>query len=250
MPPREQGGKLVYVSTSQNKRDRVLMEIPASPLPFGVSPYTDSVSGEIQSYSIDIAFRNHDTDPRVADFLAKMRQLDECLVEQATANSAAWLGKTMSKDLVAEHFYRKLVREAPENTNYAPTMKLKVPFDTFTAKPVTHFFDEQRQPVTVDYLTKGTVVKAIVELSSVWFVNKAFGCTWRVMQCAVVSKPNAIGGSWAFSDADADQPAGLGPAPAFLGENGHASAANGHANGHANGMETTGGEDGEDGVEI
>lgn len=34
------------------------------------------------------------------------------------------------------------------------------------------FFDEKRAPVDIDYFTKGTTFKGIIELDRVWFVNK------------------------------------------------------------------------------
>ena len=34
------------------------------------------------------------------------------------------------------------------------------------------FFDEKRQPCDLDYFTKGTTFKGIIELDRVWFVNK------------------------------------------------------------------------------
>ena len=85
-------------------------------------------------------------------------------------------------------------------------------------QPNAMFFDEKRQPCDIDYFTKGTTFKGIIELDRVWFVNKNFGCTWRLVQAMVVSRPGRLD-SFAFQTDDADMDADAAPAatvPSFL----------------------------------
>ena len=194
----KKGGKMVnlYTPCPDGSKKRITIQTPIVAVPFGVTPYQEATTGEIQSYSIDISFRNMDTDPRIADFLARMRNLDDVLLNVAVANSKEWFGKAMSKDVVKE-FIRKLVKD-PVNTQYPPVMKIKVP--VVNGEPTSHFYDENRQPVGIDYITKGCTIKMILELSpSVWFVNKNFGVTWKLLQAAVVTRPRRLD-SYAFSD--------------------------------------------------
>ena len=191
----KKGGKIVYLGFGPEGKDRISIQTPAMVLPFGVTPYEDN--GEIQSYSVDISFRTADVDPKVADFKTKIDALDEIMIDVATANSEAWFGKKMTKDLVAE-FYRKLVNN--KNPQYPPVLKVKVGVG-MNGEPNAQFYDEQRNPVSIEYLSKGTVVKMICEVSSVWFVNKTFGCTFRLAQAAVVSKPRRLQG-YAFQEDD------------------------------------------------
>lgn len=188
------GGKVVYLSPPGNPKSRIVIQTPALSIPFGVSPYMDP-AGEIQSYSLDVSFRGYDSDPKMAEFMAKMRQLDDVLLNTAVERSKEWFGKPMGRELVAE-FFRRLVKD-PSNPQYAPIMKIKVPLAN--GESLAQFFDESRKPCSIDYLVKGSVVKCIVELSSVWFVNKNFGTTWRLVQCAVVSRPNRLDG-YSFQD--------------------------------------------------
>lgn len=201
----KKGGKIVNLSVAgQDARKRIVIQTPVVAVPFGVTPYQEATTGEIQSYSIDISFRNYDTDPRIADFLARMRQLDDVMLDTAVKNSKEWFGKAMSKDVVKE-FIRKLVKD-PANKQYPPVMKIKVP--VINGEPTSQFYDENRQPVGIDYVTKGSTLKMILELGSVWFVNKNFGVTWKLLQAAVVSRPRRLD---AYAFADDDEPA---PAPA------------------------------------
>lgn len=225
------GGKVVFVGLpgADGQRQKILLQTPTMALPFGVSPYQDAATGEIQSYSLDASFRGSDSDPRIADFLAKMRELDEVTLDVAVANSKEWFGKPMSKEIVSE-FHRKLVKD-PANPQYAPVIKFKVQLQN--GQPNAMFFDEKRQPCDIDYFTKGTTFKGIIELDRIWFVNKVraflaracgagvvwctqwcgvlkvlfymqnFGCTWRLVQAMVVTRPGRLD-SFAFQADDED----------------------------------------------
>lgn len=195
------GGKQCFVSRAGTK-SKVLLQTPALTLPWGITPFQDVNSGNVQSWSLDVSFKGHETDPAIAEFLAKMRALDEALVDVATARSQEWFGKSMSRELVAE-FTRKFVRE-PTNPQYAPTMKIKIP--CVNGMEVTKFYDETRQPVPLEYVSKGSQVRIIMELSPVWFLNKSVGLTWKAVQVAVVSRPRVIQ-EYAFVEDQAAVPA-------------------------------------------
>lgn len=188
------GGKQVFVSRTGTK-SKILLQTPPLSLPFGITSYTDASTGSVQSWSMDVSFRGHETDPAIAEFLAKMRALDEALVDVATERSADWFGKPMGREIVSE-FTRKFVKE-PSNPQYAPIMRLKIP--CVNGIPQTKFYDENRQPVSMEYVAKGSSVRIILELSPVWFLNKNLGCTWKALQCAVTSRPRVID-EYAFVD--------------------------------------------------
>lgn len=195
------GGKVVFVGLTDpatGERQRVTIQTPTLALPFGVSPYQEATTGEIQSYSLDVSFRGYDADPVMADFMARMRTLDDVLMRTAVTESKEWFGKKMSAEIVAE-FFRKLVKD-PSNPKYAPVMKVKVPLAN--GEPAALFFDEHRNPTTIDYLVKGSTVKLLMEVDRVWFVNKNFGVTWRLLQAAVVSRPVRLDG-YSFVDDEA-----------------------------------------------
>lgn len=151
------GGKVVFLGLpgADGQRQKILLQTPTMALPFGVSPYQDAATGEIQSYSLDASFRGSDTDPRIGDFLTRMRELDEVTLDVAVANSKDWFGKPMSKEIVSE-FHRKLVKD-PINPQYSPVIKFKVQLQN--GQPNAMFFDEKRQPCDIDYFTKGTTFK-------------------------------------------------------------------------------------------
>ena len=187
------GGKIVYLSNADGSR--IVLQTPTMPLPFGVTPY--EVGGDIQSYSLDLSFRHAESDEKVGAFLNVVRKLDAYLIDVATERSEEWFGKKQSRELI-EEFYRKVLNDRRPG-EYPPTVKAKVSVNSM-GEPVAQFFDETRQSTSLDNFSKGATIKTIVELGSVWFVNKTFGVTFRVSQAQVVQKPSAVGKAYAFQN--------------------------------------------------
>lgn len=199
------GGKFVPIVTADGAKRRVTIQTPTLSMPFGVSAFREKPEAEVQSYSIDVSFRNVDSDPKLADFLDRMRQVDAKMIEASVANSKAWFGKQKSKDTLEDN-YRKLIKDHPEG-KYPPVMKIKIPIQN--GQPSAMFFDEARQPCSIDHLVKGTTIKLILEMDRVWFVNNTFGVTWRALQGAVVSRPSRMD-TYSMIDDEADDAALLG----------------------------------------
>jgi hypothetical protein len=193
----KRGGKMCYMSYGPAKK-RIFVQTPPLACPFGVGQYVDEKSGEI-SYSIDVAFRDLETDAKTKTFYDKMLGLNDVILTHAVKNSGEWLGKTMSRDVVAE-FYRSLIKD-PKDPKYSPTMKIKIPL--VNSQPSVDIFSEDKEKVALDYVTKGSTIRCILELKAIWFVNKNFGCTWQLVQAGVVSRPQKFVG-WAFKDDDED----------------------------------------------
>lgn len=188
------GGKIVYLNFPNAQR--IVLQTPVMSAPFGISTYDDASDGK-RSYSLDASFRGCDTNAKLASFLEKCRAFDDILIDTATENSKAWFGKEMSREMTAMLF-RKSVRD-PSDPKYAPTLRLKI-------TPNTEYYDENQNRVDMDYILKGTSFRAIVELSSVFFVSKQFGVTWRIVQLAVQSRPDRLSGFAFQGDEDEAAP--------------------------------------------
>ena len=195
------GGKIVNLGYPGARR--IQLQTPIVSLPFGVNePFKGSGAGEVQSYSVDLSFRGYDTSPGMAKFLEKMKAIDAIVLKKAHESSVEWFGKQTSMEVIQE-LYRPLIREA-KDPQFAPTMKVKIP--VVGGVPSASFFDENKDPVQMDYIVKGTSAKFIIEVSSVWFVNKNFGVTWRLVQALVSSRPSETptGGFGFVDDEDED----------------------------------------------
>jgi hypothetical protein len=175
----QRGGKSVPVTLG--KRRDITFQTPVVKVPFGVKAFL-SKTGKVESISCDVSFKGADNDPELQAFMKTMHDLDERLLSVAEENSAEWFGEAASRDAL-KMLMRPLVK-LPSQEQYSPTLKVKVPLINGETK--TTFFDENRDPVESSVVTKGSRVIMILELApSVWFVNKTFGMTLRLAQCAV-----------------------------------------------------------------
>ena len=185
------GGKIVYINNPTNGNSRLRIQIPVMTATFGISRFDDSNGAS--SFSLDLSFKGYETNDKLAGFLNTLKQFDDMIVDAAQKNAQEWFGRDMSTELVRE-FYKPLVRDSSQG-KYAPMIRLKL-------SPYSEIFDVDQNRVTdFEYITKGSTCRAIVDVSSIWFINKQFGVSLRVLQAAVVSKPATING-FAFQDDD------------------------------------------------
>mgnify|MGYP006073440401 FL=1 len=169
------GGKAVYLNAGDNKK--LYVQFPFLRSPYGLSSFTDEGTGRT-SYSLDLSF---DPDNAEAmDLHAKLKELDDIIVNTVAKNSKEWLGKDFNVAVLKEALYKPIVR--PGKEQYPATIKLKV-----LAKPDGTFVPEsysmQREKVTLDTVEKGQKVCAIVDFNQIWFIDNKFGVTIRLQQC-------------------------------------------------------------------
>jgi len=198
------GGKFVPIVDENGQKLRLTIQTPALSLPFGVSAYRERPDADVTNYSVDVSFRGMDKDPKIANFLDRIRELDNHMLDSAVLHSKEWYGGKQKSREVLEDSYRKLTKEHPEGT-YAPVMKIKIPIQN--GKPNCSFFDVDKKPIALDDIPKGATVKVICEVTQVWFVGSSWGITWRALQVLVVSKPERLG-EFAFQD-DEDSTAAI-----------------------------------------
>ena len=191
------GGKVVYLKYNDNKK--ITMQTPLVAAPFGLSTYTDDNTG-VTKYSIDMSFKGSDADPKIKMFQQKMEDMDNFVLQLAEKNSKEWLGKKMSKEVV-EALYRPVVKLAKDPEKYAPTMKMKITNSTNGDMNVEAYNTKRERVDLKQELTQGSRIRCLMEASSIWFVNKQFGVSWRLVQVEV-HKPDKISGFSFMEDSD------------------------------------------------
>jgi len=190
------GGKVVYLNYENSKK--ITMQTPELSTPFGLGSYTDDSTG-ITKYSLDASFRGMEQDAKVKSFHDAMKNLDNYLIDVAVKNSKDWFGKKMSREVV-EELYRPLVKPSKEPEKYAPTIKFKIISNDSGMKVLA--FDQNKEPFDMNNMTPGGQVACIIEVGSVWFVNKQFGVSWRLVQAKINQQEQLTG--CAFVDSDSD----------------------------------------------
>ena len=144
----------------------------------------------VESMSIDLSLGNDYTveGSPSAIFMSKITGIDKWLLQAASDHSKAWFGKDMGLDLVGEFTKSMVVQRNPQ---YPPLVKAKIPI--FNGKPSTLVFNEAGEQVDLDYVSKGSTVRAMIEVSSIWFMSgRTFGISLRVVRIGVVEKPRKV----------------------------------------------------------
>ena len=168
------GGKAVYLNSSDNKK--IFVQLPFMRSPYGLSVYTDETSSRT-SYSLDLSF-----DPDNAEstqLLKAMTELDELVVNTVANNSKEWLGKNFNVAVLKEALYKPIVR--PGKEQYPSTMKLKI-LTKSDGSFVPEAYSMKRERVSLDSVEKGQKVVAIIDLNQIWFIDNKFGVTIRLQQ--------------------------------------------------------------------
>lgn len=185
------GAKQAYVNYNGGK---LLMQTPPKfALPFGVSAFEDKTKPQnAPVYSLDLSFREKDTNAAVKTFYDAMMELDNLMMETAVSKSEEWFGKKKSRE-VLEELYTPVVKKAKDD-KYPPTMKLKLSQrdGAFDAK----FYDEARNEYKdfdiKELLPRNSTVTCIIQCAGVWFAGGKFGLTWRAVQVMINSKPQEL----------------------------------------------------------
>ena len=168
------GGKAVYLNSSDNKK--VFVQLPFMRSPYGLSVYTDEATGRT-SYSLDLSFDADNAES--AQFLESMTALDDIVVNMVADNSKEWLGKKFNVAVLKEALYKPIVR--PGKEQYPATMKLKI-LTKSDGSFVPEAYNMQRESVSLDTIEKGQKVLAIIDLNQIWFIDNKFGVTIRLQQ--------------------------------------------------------------------
>ena len=195
------GGNVVYLKYSG--APKMVVQTPVVSAPFGLSTFTDDKTGAVK-YSLDMSFRGMEDDPKVKELHDKMQEIDATLIDEGVKNSKEWFGKKVSKEVV-ENFYRPLVKPSKDPSKYAPTMKFKIMTNRNGSVAVDAYNHLKESVDLTEVLVPGSRIQAIIECSSVWFVNKSmFGVSWRLVQVKV-QKSDRIAGFSFVEDSDAEE---------------------------------------------
>ena len=168
------GGKTVYLNGGDNKK--LYIQLPFMRSPYGLSAFTDEGTGRT-TYSLDLSFDPDNAE--AVELQEKLKELDDMIVNTVAENSKEWLGKEFNVAVLREALYKPIVR--PGKEPYPSTLKLKI-----ATKPDGSFVPEaynmKRESVSLDTIEKGQKAMAIVDVSSIWFIDNKFGATIRLQQ--------------------------------------------------------------------
>jgi len=178
----------IVISTKQGTPLRI--QFPRMYMPFGVSGFTPEVGPT--KYNIDFAIKGYDEDDNyMKKFYESIKNLENKIIDSVVEQSEAIFGSTMTKEELMPMFNSNL-KEVQGRER-----KFRVKVDTDSDDNVkANVFNADKNPMN-DEATNGLYARnsghAMVELNSVYFLNRKFGCTWKLNQLVVYEPQNLKG---------------------------------------------------------
>jgi hypothetical protein len=198
----DRGGKSINIISTQSNRALHL----STPLmmTWGISDYTDEKTGESDGkFTISLNFPNDQYKTDATDqFLKKLKEFENQILDDAVKNSEAWFGDELSRDVVKHNFFPFLKYSKDKNTkkfdyNKPPAIRAKVP--NYDGRWAIEIYDTNQKLIfpcdndrmtPQDFITKLSKVACVIQCGGLWFGGKGWGVTWKLNQCVV--KPQEV----------------------------------------------------------
>lgn len=197
----DRGGKSINIISTQTNRSLHI----ATPLmmTWGIADYVDEKTGESDGkFSISLNFPSDDyATPATTDFLKKMKDFENQILDDAVKNSEAWFGEEMSRDVVKHTFFPFLKfpkDKVTKKTDFtkAPSIRPKVPnydnrwaVEIYDTESKRLFPSDNPVHTPMDYVPKKSNIASVIQCSGLWFGGKGWGLTWKFVQGVV--KPSS-----------------------------------------------------------
>ncbi len=177
----EYNNRKIVVSTKQGTPFR--MQFPRMYMPFGVSGFTPEV-GQTK-YNIDFAIKGYEEDDSyMKKYYDSIRKIEDMVIDSVTEQSERIFGKKMTRAELVPMFNSNI----KISNDREPKFRVKV--DTDMEDNIKAPIYNSDKIVIKDEVSNGLYARnsghAIVELTSVYFLNRMFGCTWKLYQLVVV----------------------------------------------------------------
>ena len=170
----------IVISTQDDKPLR--MQIPRMYMPFGISGFTPEV-GQVK-WNVDYSMNGFDEEGNyVKKFYDTLRQIEEKIIRAVVDQSEKIFDKIYTYDEIKAMFNSNI----KESSGHAPKFRVKVDTDIYDNLKATVFDANKNRlkDTVVNGLYSRNSGKSTVELSSVYFLNKKFGITWKLYQLMV-----------------------------------------------------------------
>ena len=192
--------KRIVISHSDGKPLR--FQIPRLYMPFGLSGFTPEMGPT--KWNIDFSMKGwNEEDNYIKKFYFFLKQVEEHVCNFVKENKIEIFG-TQNVDI--ENIFNSNIKE-DTNNGREPKFRVKVDADQSNLiKP--KIFDNHENDVTT-VATRGLYARqtgvALVELTSVYFLNKKFGLTWKVCQLKVYEPQRLHGFQFDIPDDEDDE---------------------------------------------
>ena len=206
MKPRVSDRGLTTVSVISGQTGRSLYLSTPLIMTWGVSDYVDEKTGESDGkFKMSLAFPSADYSNKNTDtFLAKLKEFEDRIIDDAVVHSEAWFGVERSREFVKESMFPFLKYPKDKLTkkiDYSrpPSLSLKVPcyqgqwqnLEIYNTKQELLFPSDNENETPIDLIPKKSQVACVIQCGGIWTTGKAWGVSWKLSQCVVKPVENA-----------------------------------------------------------
>lgn len=180
--------KKIVLSTKAGTPVRI--QFPRLYMPFGVSGFTPEIGAT--KYNIDFAMKGYDEDGSyIKMFYGSIRAIEDKIIDAVVEQSHDIFGREMTRDELLPMFNSNV----KESNDREPKFRIKVDVDHANLIKA-NVYDANKNPIKTE-VSNGLYARnsghAIAELNSVYFLNRKFGCTWKLHQLMVYEPQNLKG---------------------------------------------------------
>ena len=158
-------------------------QAPRLYMPFGICGFTPEVGPT--KYTLDLALTGWDEEGGyVQQFYETLREVENMVIDAVVAQSQDIFQKPMTKEELVPMFNSNI----KENPGHPPKFRVKVDTDMNDVMKAD-VFDANKERMAKEPVTHGMYSRnsgrPIVEMCSVYFLNRKFGVTWKLHQLQV-----------------------------------------------------------------
>lgn len=215
---RQKSGYVSWVNVKDNGRmKRIYVKTPKMFAPFGATNYNAGDASQKNKFSVALSFKGVEDNEELQALKQLLQKLDETVVDNTYSNKE-WRKqiskKTVSRDVI-ETNYAPVYREGAEDGDkkYPGLFNLKAQVNWKDGEPSvgTKVYDSNKQELQINFENYGEVIpkltdlKCIFQVASVWFINKKFGLTLKLVQAKVFSNEMAALPDFCFDEEDEEE---------------------------------------------
>ena len=204
MQPRvsDRGAKSVSIISTQTNRS--LHVTTPKMMTWGISDYVDEHGVSDGRFTMSLVFPNEEYKTQeTTDFLDKLKDFENKILDDAVKNSELWFGEEMSRE-VAKHTFFPFLKYSKDKVTKkidltkSPSLRAKVP--NYNGKWSVELYDtshkciypcENENLTPVDFVPKKSNCACVLQCGGLWFGGKGWGVTWKLIQ-AVVKPPQVV----------------------------------------------------------
>jgi len=189
-----------YQNAQTGKQQRLIVQFPKMFAPFGASYYNPDntpISEKMPKYNVQLSL---DEKVKGVDAFTKLLSGLDKIVKKRALKNKDWK-KQLPKGLDEaglKYCYKPTIKPSG-NEKYADSVNTKVPVDWNNKQPLLQLYGKNKDKLDVTFetienlLPKLSELKGLIQISNVWFVNKKFGVTIKLLQGMVYPKESLSG---------------------------------------------------------